>query len=59
MMGTVTYQPPAQPQRGLGTATQQIDQFYDWIYQRGLERFAAQGTTPQMLYRALHQEGRR
>lgn len=57
MMGT--YQPAAQPQRALGTTTGQIDQFYAWIYQRGAERLAARGTTPQMLYQQLQQRGGR
>jgi hypothetical protein len=42
-----------------GTITAQIDQFYDWIYQRGVARFAARGTTVQMVYAATQQEGRR
>jgi hypothetical protein len=56
--GTASYPAPlaqSPHQRGLGTAHGQIDRFYDWIYQRGVERLAARGTTTAMLYQSLQQ----
>jgi hypothetical protein len=56
MIDIATTMPSVQSQCAASPNITEIDHFYDWIYQRGIARLAARGTTPQQLSQHVHQE---